>query len=114
MTIQATRALLLRNLLRSGDSARLARLLDRLVADDVARLVNELEPHERRRVAAILLDSDRVARSIEALPKRTVDALVAVATPEHRERALALSRPPVKPAKEGGLFSALRLRRLFS
>ncbi|MEZ4267261.1 MAG: hypothetical protein R3F39_12855 [Myxococcota bacterium] len=114
MTIQATRALLLRNLLRSGDPSRLARLLDRLHADDLARLVDGLEPHERRRVAMVLLDDERVARTVGALPKRTLDALLSVATADARDRVVALSRPAPKPASERGLFSALRLRRLFS
>lgn len=113
MTIQVTRALLLRNLLRSGDAARLARLLDRLVPGDVARLIEGLEPHERRRVAVVLLDNERVARSMEALPKRTLDALLAVAPADARERVAALSRPPATPTKEHSLLSALRLRRLF-
>ncbi|MCB9729936.1 MAG: hypothetical protein H6744_16970 [Deltaproteobacteria bacterium] len=114
MTIQATRALLLRNLLRSGDSVRLARLMDRLAADDLSRLVDGLEPHERRRVATVLLDGERVERTLSALPKRTLDGLLAAATPEARERVAALQQPEAPPARERGLFSALRLRRLFA
>jgi Mg/Co/Ni transporter MgtE len=114
MTIKATRALLLRNLLRSGDSVRLARLLDRLAADDVARLVADLEPHERRRVAAILLDEQRAAHTVEALPRQTLDALVCVATADASERVAALTRPAPRSAGAVSLLSGLRLRRLFS
>ncbi|MGM0575879.1 MAG: hypothetical protein ACQEXJ_09145 [Myxococcota bacterium] len=88
MTIQATRAVLLSNLLRAGDARRIARLLDRLPAHDLSRLLAGLEELELRRAARVLLDERRCEQSVACLAPRAVARLVVAAREDDARRAL--------------------------
>ncbi len=93
MTIHATRAVLLSKLLRSGDRARIARLLDRLEPLDVSRLFAELSDLELRRAGAILFEAARVERTVHELPHAVLARLMTCSTPEDARRALAVLSP---------------------
>ena len=64
MTIHATRALLLSNLLRGGDQRRIVRLLDRLDPRDLSGLLLELHDLDLRKAGRVLLAPERVAGSV--------------------------------------------------
>lgn len=89
MTIQTTRAILLRNLLRTGDRRRIARLLDRLHLADLSRLLLDLTELELRRAAAVLFDDVRVGRSVAGLSTCATEILIAAAQDHDAGRALA-------------------------
>jgi Mg/Co/Ni transporter MgtE len=122
MTIHATRARMLSMLLRTGNSARIARCLDRLDAGDLSRLLVDVQGIELRRAAQVLLSENRVAYSLEALDPPTLAHLINVACVESsvgalrrigpREANQILSRlPKQKRTQLKGAMSATRVSR---
>ena len=89
MTLRATRAIMLRNLLRAGDRKRIARLLDKLHLADLSLLVPELQELELRRAAAVLFDDVRVNKSVAGLSGAAIERLIEAAQEPDAGRALA-------------------------
>ena len=90
MTIHATRALLLSNLLRGGDHRRIARLLDRLDPRDLSGLLIELHDLDLRKAGRVLLAPERVAGSVEFLSEEALDELIRTADDDDATRALVV------------------------
>jgi len=88
MTIHATRALLLSNLVRAGDQRRIGRLLDRLDPTDVCALLRTLHDLDLMRLSRILLAPDRVQRTCDRFSRDALQALVSVADDRDGGRAL--------------------------
>lgn len=88
MSLHATRALLLGNLLRRGDRRRVARLFDRLEAGELGVLLQRLDALGLRRAAAILLDEYRVAKSVAELEADPLSRLLVAADASDAQRAL--------------------------
>ncbi|MEC9071488.1 MAG: hypothetical protein VX938_03875 [Myxococcota bacterium] len=90
MTIHATRALLLSNLLRGGDQRRIVRLLDRLDPRDLSGLLLELHDLDLRKAGRVLLGPERVAGSVEFLTEDALDELIRTADDDDAKRALVV------------------------
>lgn len=93
MTLLATRTRMLGTLLRSADTPRIARLVDRLESADLSRLLLSLNDFELRRAAQVLLDDQRVEATVERLDVRALARLVTAATPDDARRALVVMTP---------------------
>ena len=93
MTLRTTRAIMLRNLLRSGDRKRTERLLDKLHLADLSRLIQDVQDLERGRAAAVLFDDVRVSKSVAGLSGAAVELLILAAQDSDAGRALAYLGP---------------------
>ena len=89
MALHDTRAELLATVLRSGHSARIVRVLDRLAPADLGRLMTGLGDLELRRAASVLFSPTRVMATLGALVARTVSSLISTATEPDAVRALS-------------------------
>jgi hypothetical protein len=93
MTLQDTRTIMLRNLLRADDPRRTARLLDKLHLADLSRLVADLPDLELGRAASVLFDDVRVSKSVAGLSGSAVELLIGAARGPDAGRALAFLGP---------------------
>ena len=94
MTIHATRALLLSNLLRGGDQRRIASLLDRLDPRDLSGLLLELHDLDLRRAGRVLFAPSRAAGTVEFLTEEALDELIRTA--DDRDALCALEHIAVR------------------
>ena len=93
VTIQATRALLLSNLVRSSDRKRVVRLLGRLSGSDLSLLLLQIDGIGLRRAAQVLLEGERVHESLARLSPEAQRRLLHHAPDVDARRALLMMRP---------------------
>ena len=142
MTIHATQAHLVRRYLRTAESTRISRLLDRLPVESLAELFGQLNEREMRRIAAavcaeaeaentattyvdeailivleIAEESDAI-RLVEALPKGRASRIIRRLDEARAHTLLAVlaQKAPESqpPATRAKMRNILRMRRLFA
>ena len=94
MTLHDTRAVLLRTVLRSGETRRIARVIDRMDSAVLSAMLLRMGEFELRRAASVLFEAQRIERALDTLNPTLVTHLVQVAHDADATRALSAMKAP--------------------